>query len=279
MIIIISTPFIVKGVNIKTMVGNMSKMSKRTQIASCVLGALALGNASIVSADQLQDLQNEEVKIHKAAAQSQEKINNLFEQSQELLAEYRNVIDSTESLKVYNDYLANLVADQQRGIDSLQRQIDSIDETRQNIVPLMFNMINSLEEFIKLDIPINIEERTARVQRLRDVMSNSSVTVAERFRLVLEAYQTENEYGSKIETYAGTIEDGGQDVSVDFFNLGRTALLALSKDQKHAWAWDNDARGYQKLGDEYLNSIIQAVRMAQGLVPEDLIKLPIKAAE
>ncbi|MFQ3208077.1 MAG: hypothetical protein ACI9IT_002238, partial [Glaciecola sp.] len=52
MIIIISTLFIVKGVNIKTMVGNMSKMSKRTQIASCVLGALALGNASIVSADQ-----------------------------------------------------------------------------------------------------------------------------------------------------------------------------------------------------------------------------------
>jgi len=261
------------------MVGNMSKMSKRTQIASCVLGALALGNASIVSADQLQDLQNEEAKIHKAAAQSQEKINNLFEQSQEMLAEYRNVIDSTESLKVYNDYLANLVADQQRGIDSLQRQIDSIDETRQNIVPLMFNMIDSLEEFIKLDIPINIEERTARVQRLCDVMSNSSVTVAERFRVVLEAYQTENEYGSKIETYAGTIEDSGQQVSVDFFNLGRTALLALSKDQKSAWAWDNDSRSYQKLGDEYLNSIIQAVRMAQGLVPEDLIKLPIKAAE
>ena len=261
------------------MVGNMSKMSKRTQIASCVLGAIALGNASIVSADQLQDLQNEEAKIHKAVTQSQEKINNLFEQSQELLAEYRNVIDTTESLKVYNDYLANLVADQQRGIDSLQRQIDSIDETRQNIVPLMFSMIDSLDEFIKLDVPINLEERTARVQRLRDVMTNSSVTVAERFRLVLEAYQTENEYGSKIETYPGTIEDSGQDVSVDFFNLGRTALLALSKDQKSAWAWDNDARSYQKLGDEYLNSIIQAVRMAQGLVPEDLIKLPIKAAE
>ncbi len=279
MIIIISAPFIVEGGNNKTMVGNMSKMSKRTQIASCVLGAIALGNASIVSADQLQDLQNEEAKIHKAVTQSQEKINNLFEQSQELLAEYRNVIDTTESLKVYNDYLANLVADQQRGIDSLQRQIDSIDETRQNIVPLMFSMIDSLDEFIKLDVPINLEERTARVQRLRDVMTNSSVTVAERFRLVLEAYQTENEYGSKIETYPGTIEDSGQDVSVDFFNLGRTALLALSKDQKSAWAWDNDARSYQKLGDEYLNSIIQAVRMAQGLVPEDLIKLPIKAAE
>ena len=257
----------------------MSKMSKRTHIASCVLGALALGSASIASADQLQDLQKAEIKIQKASAQSQEKINNLYEQSQDLLAEYRNVIDTTEGLKVYNDYLANLVADQQRGIDSLQRQIDSIDETRQNIVPLMFSMIDSLEEFINLDIPINIEERRNRVEGLRDVMTNSNVTVAERFRLVLDAYQTENEYGTKIESKAGSIDDNGQEVSVDFFNLGRTALLALSKDQKSAWVWDNNSRSYQKLGDEYLSSIIQAVRMAKGLVPQDLIKLPIEAAE
>ncbi len=257
----------------------MSKMSKRTLIASCVVGALALGNTAFVSADPLTDLKNEEVKIQKAAAKSQEKINNYFEQSQELLVEYRAVLDSTENLKIYNDYLANLVADQQRGIDSLQRQIDSIEETKQNIVPLMFKMIDSLEQFINLDVPINLEERIERVQRLRDLMQNSDVTVAERFRQVLEAYQTENEYGSLISTYQGNISDAGTEVTVDFFNLGRTALLALSLDQKNAWVWDNNARSWEKLGDEYLDSVIKSVRMAQNLVPYDLIKLPIKAAE
>jgi hypothetical protein len=254
-------------------------MSKRTLIASCVVGALALGNTAFVSADPLTDLKNEEVKIQKAAAKSQEKINNYFEQSQELLVEYRAVLDSTENLKIYNDYLANLVADQQRGIDSLQRQIDSIEETKQNIVPLMFKMIDSLEQFINLDVPINLEERIERVQRLRDLMQNSDVTVAERFRQVLEAYQTENEYGSLISTYQGNISDAGTEVTVDFFNLGRTALLALSLDQKNAWVWDNNARSWEKLGDEYLDSVIKSVRMAQNLVPYDLIKLPIKAAE
>ncbi len=58
-----------------------------------------------------------------------------------------------------------------------------------------------------------------------------------------------------------------------------TALAALSLDQKNAWVWDNDARAWQKLGDEYLSSVIKAVRMANKLVPADLIKLPIKAAE
>ena len=254
-------------------------MSKRTHIAACLAGALALSSASIAVAGPLQDVQDEERKIHVAAAKSQEKINGLFEQAQELLVEYRAVVDQTENLKIYNDYIATLVADQQRVIDSLQSQIDSIEETKQNIVPLMGRMIDSLEQFINLDVPINKTERLDRVERLRDLMGNSSVTVSEQFRQVLDAYSIENEYGNRIQSYKGAITTGGSEVQVDFFNLGRTALLALSLDQENAWVWDNDARDWEQLGGEYIDSTIQAVRMAQGLVPEDLIKLPIKAAE
>jgi hypothetical protein len=254
-------------------------MSKRTQIAACVIGALALSATSIAFAGPLEDLQNEERKIQVAAAKSQVKINGLFEQSQELLIEYRAVVDQTENLKVYNDYLAGLVSDQQRVIDSLQRQIDSIDETKQNIVPLMYKMIDSLEQFINLDVPINLQERLARVDRLRDLMTRSDVTVSEQFRLVIDAYSIENEYGRTIQSYKGTIDVGGTQVSVDFFNLGRTALLALTLDQSTAYVWDNEVRQWQELGGEYTDSVITAVRMATGLVPQDLIRLPIKAAE
>ncbi|WP_371192786.1 DUF3450 domain-containing protein [Glaciecola sp. SC05] len=254
-------------------------MSKRTQIASCVIGAFALSAGSVAYAGPLENLQNEERKIQVAAAKSQEKINGLFEQSQELLVEYRGVVDQTENLKIYNDYLAGLVADQQRAIDSLQRQIDSIEDTKQKIVPLMYKMIDSLEQFINLDVPINLEERLARVERLRTLMTRSDVTVSEQFRLVLDAYSIENQYGRTIQSYDGTINVGGQDISVDFFNLGRTAVMALTLDQSAAYAWDNDSRSWEELGGEYLDSVITAVRMAQGLVPEDLIKLPIKAAE
>jgi predicted RND superfamily exporter protein len=257
----------------------MSNMSKRIFIAATVMGVYALGSSAIVSADSLTDLHQEEFKIHAAAAKSQKKINALFEQSQELLVEYRSVVDQTENLKVYNDYLAGLVADQQRAIDSLQRQIDSIEETKQGIVPLMFRMIDSLDKFVDLDIPINLTERKERIQRLRDVMSNSNVTVSEQFRQVIEAYQIENEYGTRIQSYQGTLNDNGTEVTVDFFNLGRTALLALSLDQTAAWRWDNDSRKWERLGDEYLNSVVDAVKMAQGIIPADLIKLPIKAAE
>ena len=183
----------------------MSNMSKRTLISSAVVSSVVLLSSSVASAAELKELHTEEAKIHNAAVKSQEKINALFEQSQDLLIEYRGVVDQTENLKVYNDYLAGLVADQQLGIKSLQDQIDSIEETKQGIVPLMFRMIDSLEQFVNLDVPIKKVERLARVERLRDLMANSDVTVSEQFRQVIEAYLVENEYGTKITSDQGTI--------------------------------------------------------------------------
>jgi hypothetical protein len=257
----------------------MSKISKRNLIASAVLGALALSSSAVVSADPLNELHKEEAKIHAAAAKSQEKINNLYEQSQELFIEYRGVVDETENLKVYNDYVSTLVADQQRSIDSLQTQIDGIDGVKRGVVPLMFRMIDSLEQFIELDVPIKLDERRKRVERLRDVMANSNVTTSEQFRQVIEAYQIENQYGQFMAPYQGTLDFQGTEITVDFVNLGRTALMALSLDQKNAWVWDNDARAWEVLGAEYINPVVIAVRMANKRLPANLLKLPIKVSE
>lgn len=254
-------------------------MSKRNIIASTIMSAVALSSSPAVSADPLVNLQKEEAKTHAAAAKSQRRIDSLYEQTQDLLVEYRQVIDETENLKVYNDHVASLVADQQAGIDDLQRQIDGIEGVKRGVVPLMYKMIDSLDQFIGLDVPINLEERKARVLRLRELMGNSNVSTSEQFRQVLEAYQIELEYGSSIRAYQGELNYQGTDIAVDFFNLGRTAMVALSLDQKSAWVWDNDARSWQELGGEYVGSVVEAVKMARKIVPVNLIKMPIRAAE
>lgn len=254
-------------------------MSKRKLIASAVIGILAMGGSVAASADPLQDLQKEAGKNHAASVKSQERIDNIYEQTQDLLIEYRQVVDETENLKVYNDHVARLVADQQEGINSLQRQIDNIEGVRKGVVPLMYKMIDSLEKFIDLDVPIRYEERKARVQRLRDVMSLAGVTTSEQFRLVLEAYSIELDYGNSIQAYQSEIEYGGTNIAVDVFNMGRAAMVALSLDQKNAWVWDNNARTWNELGDEFLSSTILAIKMARKIEPYNLVKMPIAAAE
>ena len=176
----------------------MTKVIKRTKLAAALMGAMAVAGTSVAAAQQVDvaKLQKEEQQILNAQEQSQKKIDSLYEQSQDLLIEYRSVVAEYENLKVYNDHVARLVADQQSNIDSLQRQIDTIEETKQGVVPLMYEMIDALEEFVKLDIPIHKEKRLERVERLRDIMGNANVSTSEQFRQIIEAYQAEMDYGS-----------------------------------------------------------------------------------
>ena len=219
-----------------------------------------------------------EASIVKASAKSQEKINNIYEQSQELLAEYRNVVDETENLKVYNDHVQRLVNDQQAGINSLERQIGTIADTKKGVVPLMYKMIESLDEFITADIPVNLADRNARLDRLKDVMSRQGISVAEQFRLVLEAYEIESDYGSMFSAYQGELDFEGQKITVDFVHMGRTVLVAQSLDLKNAWIWEHSSRSFKALGDEYLSPITKSIRMARKQTAPDLIKLPVYAA-
>jgi len=256
----------------------MSKVSKKSLIATAMVGALALAGSNIAAADALTDLQKAEAKIFKQSTKSQAKINSIYEQTQDLLAEYRNTVDEADVLRGYNDHVQRMVDDQKANVVSLQRQIDSIDEFKQGVVPLMYKMIDTLETFINLDVPMNIDRRNARVANLRAVMDDSNVTTSEQFRLVLEAYEIEAGYGTIFDAYQGEIDLGGRTLTADFVHMGRIAFVAQSLDAKHSWLWNNDTRAWEELGDEYLKPITDAIRMARKQLPMDLTKLPVFAA-
>jgi regulator of replication initiation timing len=243
-----------------------------------MVGALALAGSNIAAADALTDLQKAEAQIFKQSAKSQAKIDNIYQQTQDLLAEYRNTVDDAEVLRGYNDHVQRMVDKQQENIVSLQEQIDGIDEIKQGVVPLMYKMIDSLEKFIELDVPMNIVNRKGRVANLRAVMDDSNVSVSEQFRLVLEAYEIEAGYGTIFDAYQGEIDLGGRSLTADFVHMGRVAFVAQSLDAKNSWLWNNETRSWEELGDEYLKPVTDAIRMARKQLPMDLTKLPVFAA-
>jgi len=257
----------------------MSKVSKKSLIATAMVGALALVGSNIAAADALTDLQKAEAKIFKQSAKSQTKVTTIYEQTQDLLAEYRNTVDQAEVLTGYNDHVQRMVDDQKLNVLSLQKQIDSIDEFKQGVVPLMYKMIDTLETFVNLDVPMNIDRRMERIANLRTVMNDSNVTTSEQFRLVLEAYEIEAGYGTVFDAYQGEIDlGGGRTLTADFVHMGRVAFVAQSLDAKHSWLWNNEARAWEELSDDYLKPITDAVRMARKQLPMNLTKLPVFAA-
>ncbi|GAA0540127.1 MULTISPECIES: DUF3450 domain-containing protein [Rheinheimera] len=250
---------------------------RKSLVATALAGTFAL-SANVLATD-LKALHQEGSQIQRAAVQSQEKINNIYEQSQELLGEYRQVVDQTENLKVYNDFLATLVADQQRQINSIQRQINGLEDTRKGTVPLMFRMIDALEQFVKADIPLRTERRLERVEKLRELMGRSDVQLSEQYRQILEAYSIEVDYGSVVDAFQGTLQLNGQEITVDFVHVGRLALMALSLDGNSGWVWNKETSSWEELPGSYLTSVSQFIKMARREATLEMDRVPLIAAE
>ncbi|MGB0894657.1 MAG: DUF3450 domain-containing protein [Parashewanella sp.] len=257
----------------------MSKVSKRTKIASALVGVLALAGSNLVTASPLSDAQKADSQIVADAAKSQQKVNKYFDQAQDMLFEYGQVADERETLKSYNDYVAKLVADQEATKKAIQADIDGVDALRQGVVPLMFKMVDALESFIKLDLPFNLDVRMNRVANLRATLDSANVTLAEKYRLILDAYNIEREYGRKMNAQEGKLNIDGKDLLVDYLNFGRVSLYAQSQDQKNAWMFNKETKSWDKLEDSYLRSITKAIRQARGQAAPDMFALPIPAAE
>ncbi|MBW6453341.1 MAG: DUF3450 domain-containing protein, partial [Methyloprofundus sp.] len=162
--------------------------------------------------------------------------------------------------------------------NALEQQLQDIEITQREIVPLILNMQSSLEQFVQLDLPFLPEERQQRIANLKDMMARADVTNAEKFRRLIEAYQVENAYGNTIEAYRANIQLNGAISSVDFLRLGRIALYYQRLDGSETGFWNQAEKRWQPLANEYRNPIRQGLRIARKEAAPDLLTLPVAAA-
>ena len=88
---------------------------------------------------------------------------------------------------------------------TIEQQLLEIETTSREVLPLMQQMLDTLEQFVALDVPFLLEERTKRVATLKEMMARADVTISEKYRRILEAYQVEMDYGRTIEAYEGEL--------------------------------------------------------------------------
>lgn len=258
----------------------MTKQKVRTRVLSAVAALSLLGAAGAAQADTLEDILQTGVETQKLAQASQQRIDKIVEETNDLAQKYKTVLKEIDGLKVYNQQLDKQISNQQKEMVELGGSIERVTEVERQITPLMMRMVDSLERFIELDIPFQIETRRAGVQRLRELMDRSDVATSEKFRNVLDAYQIESAYGRSFEAYEGVIELDGQQQNVDFLQVGRIALLYLSRDGSVAGAWNQTTRNWERLPDRYASSITQGLRVARKQAAADqLLMLPVPAPE
>jgi len=210
---------------------------------------------------------------------SQGRIDEMSDETDQMLGQYRTALQRTEALRIYNQQLSELVDSQEQEKGQVRSEIESVTIVNREITPLMLRMIESLNAFVTLDVPFLITERTQRLANLREMMMRPDVTEAEKFRRVLESYQIENDYGRSIEAYRAELKEGGATREVEFLRIGRTALFYQTLDGSEMGMWEQAGRRWVPMDDGYRTALRQGLRMARKQAAPNLLLLPIAAAE
>lgn len=227
-------------------------------------------------ADMLSDSKTIQNQTNNASASSQQKIDGSAAAAIALRAEIEQLQQETDNLTVYRDHLASLVTSQEDELASLQQQISEIGQTRQGIVPLMYQMLDGLEATIIQDKPLRLAARQARLAKLRALMPRADVSDAEKYRRILEAYQIEMDYGSKLGVYQQRIQlSEGDSITAEILYLGRVSLLARNLSASQYWSWDQQQRQWQALDSSENANIDTAYQLARQQIAPTLLTLPV----
>lgn len=213
------------------------------------------------------------MQANDANAQAQDKVDQLDDERREVAQQYRQVLREIEATETYLDQIETLIADQEDEMADIRDQLDRVGDTERDVIPLMVDMVDHYEDFVKADIPFLYEERLDRVRRLRETMNQSGVPTSEKFRLIMEAYQIELDYGRTMEAYEGTLGPDS-DRTVEFLRAGRTMLIYRTLDESEFGYYDKKAKEFKSLSGRYKQDIDNAIKVAREQAAPVLLVLP-----
>ncbi|WP_324171090.1 DUF3450 domain-containing protein [Sulfurimonas sp.] len=218
-------------------------------------------------------------QANKHSINSQKKIDLLVIKKEKLYSKFKIQNYELKSLNNYNIELNEIINSQNSEKKSILNQIDEIDKTKREILPLIKNMLISLDEMIQNDIPFLPKERAKRIKRLKHLMKRSDVSIATKYRAVIEAYEIETQYSRTIETYNDILETQGLSKNVKFLRIGRIALYYVTENNKESAIWDKETKDWNILDAGYSKKLNKAIKIAAKKGVPNLLNLPMFSAK
>lgn len=210
------------------------------------------------------------------AKQNEQEIYNVDKSLKEKQQVYSGLLKENEGLMVYIKQLKKQIENQKEEFNKIEQAIVQSAQMERQVVPLMLRMLNALEEFVALDMPFKKQERLEKLEVLKVTLDRSDVSVAEKYRKILEMYQNEIDYGRTIEAYRDEITIEGSAQQVDVLRIGRLALIYQSLDGERIATWDNEKQAWLVLDNAYKSKVQKAIRIAREQAAPELIKIPLQ---
>lgn len=252
----------------------------KQQLAIALAAVLVVVGTPALAQQQLNSAIQTSEQAVRESDRSQDRVNQLDSQTQSLLNQYRANLKQLEQLCRYNASQRRQVEAQENEIASLRQDIDNISSLQRSVQPLMDDMLKGLSDLVEADMPFLLDERRDRIGRLEAIMGNPNQSPAQRYRLIAEAYQIENEYGRTIEAYRSDITvDGNTYENAEFLRIGRLALIFKTDDDEVMKIYDASSNQWLDLDGSFLDEVRTALRMAKEQIPPNLLTVPLPAPQ
>ncbi|NQY98296.1 MAG: DUF3450 domain-containing protein [Henriciella sp.] len=245
-----------------------------TPARGAILATIVVGFAAPSVAQGLDRAIATGEQATRRAEQVQQQINQLDDERADMVGEFRTLLQRKTAAELYARQQEAAVESQEREIASLTDQLSRVDEITSQTVPMLEALIDDLDAFIDADLPFRLEERKARIQRLRDYLSDPAISVTERYRQIMDAYTAEMEVGRKTDTWKETISVDDKDVTVDMVLFGRVALVYMDPTGRYAKRYDRETQSWVDLESKYKAEIEKAIRIIQGKRTQDVMYVP-----
>jgi len=249
----------------------------KTAKSLLVAGAAALAFASPAVGQSLDTAMNVAKSSTASSAASQQTVERLDDEADNMSREYSALLQQVDNLELYVARQDLYLESQRSEIASLQEQLETVEATKQGMVPMMLRMAIDLEDSIKGDYPFDLERRQQRVADVMNDLADPALTPVDQYRKLLRAYQIEVSLGQGIGTYEGPHpEDASR--TVDYIRFGRLAYVYMTKDEKEVARYDLESDAWVPVEKNMANNMRDAIRIARGQ-GRDILQVPAKLSE
>ena len=248
---------------------------KRVAIFGSAIAMAAMMGATAQA--QFKSSLNESQATANESARSQQNVDRLDDQTASLINDFRANLKQLEAAKRYNESLAKQTAAQERQIARILLDIENVSGLQRAVAPLMEDMANRFQDIVNADIPFDISSRRQRAEDRIAMLDKpeGEVSVAQKYRLLVEAYQIEMEFGRTIGATQGAIDVDGASLQGEFLRVGRVTLVFKTPDDSVLKVWNKRARGWEDLNKSYLADVKLGLRMAKEQTAPGLLPIPV----
>lgn len=212
------------------------------------------------------------VQAQRAQADMQSLIDEVDDETRDMLEELRRLENGAQRLEAYNEELEAVVRRQEETLARREAALASAQATRETLPALTRDMVERLERWIEGDMPFLRDQRRARVESLETMLTAPGMDAAERLDRVLSAWRAELDYGREMDAWRGML-DGEREV--DFLRLGRVGLYYLTPDGREGGVWRVERKAWQPLEETARSEVRDGLKMARDRRAPALLSLPV----